>query len=1302
MKNRRIAAVSAFIVAVLGLVFVTAPVSAETSEIDTNEVIDHILYYGLYNCYTTDGVLKSQIKVEDIQAAQSVFMGDGEIFNEKTFGIPLGFSGSDEFIPCIHYESGSARKLSVVERLYTKANINVNNKEEIDTYYKGMGFNADSEKYTAKSDHESMYKSAFGYLSGKPTTQAVSMSKFDDALLYYIYVTYLKKYPAYVDYKECDDDGSEDPDRIPIKIGSGSSAKWQYCKINDYDNIKTQEAIVTFGDANWTKTSASLETLVSKIKALDIGSIDKERIKEKLAEEYKAGIPPSQQGEGAKTDECYEKAESLGWVLCPIVDGLKDFIIRKYGEWIEPALKMDIGLFKWGDSRQNGTYRAWAIFRDIGNFAFVILFIFIIFSQVTGLGIDNYGIKKALPKLLVSALLINLSFIICQAAIDVSNIAGEGIAGLFQGIKQQITIESVQVEGITVSPSDTGSWQDTKTWGTSFASNFLGNSAVIIIVCAISVGAVISQGLAILIPVVMLLISVAVAIFTLIAILGVRQAAAVLLVACSPVAFACYILPNTKKVFDKWFEAFKGLLLAFPICSALVYGGDMAGTILLQSANGNTWVLISAAVISIAPIFIIPKVISKSMGALSGGMANLGNRLSGFSKGKARHAMENSALTHRRNYNQQMRQQRVAASTGAYNAKRGAKTVARLRNKTHLGTFQRRKYNAAMGMVNANNNDATSAYTSSFVGRSDDYIAGQLLDNAKGRKPDANMIVAGLSSINDEDKLTATIKKLAETGALSKIKQDDPNGYSRIASVMAGRKDSVINQSIGKLMQKGETVEEMYSSGSLKQKVQGAGTSIMASQNKDVFKTEGAADLFSDDQLRAGLTAGYTGATAAAFYDMMRDVDDSRKDNIISGMSSEEIASLNSATIIKKDSSGNEYEAEVGSLAAIGATQHAENATDADKIAADAAAMARGAAMVRKKNEETGEDDLNSEVNALKSSEGREIRPTMQGKVMDALHIQHNGPEAINDSSISSGINVNDMSEDDYRYIQYMHDHSGDPGSAEGGIDIPHGDAAASATAAAAATAAATTPDFSSTTDTGTRRDAEGNITGSRAAEGNRFDYHPKQQGETNQDYSDRTKYEHALEAYGNANPRGENETSRDYYNRIQSPSYEDWKASGGGEIKLPADRGAANADSAPAPAAPASEPPAIVIPHADTPNPDAHIDLGGSKPNPDAHIDVPGPKPDHTRHFDTGEPKADPNRHLDLPGDKPNPNAHIDLGGAKPNPNAHIDLDTHGSVPPLKGTPGKPGASSHYQFGRKYHPTGRSFSDNRNPGGKK
>lgn len=70
----------------------------------------------------------------------------------------------------------------------------------------------------------------------------------------------------------------------------------------------------------------------------------------------------------------------------------------------------------------SAAYKAWQSFLNIANVMFVIAFIAIVFSQVTSIGISNYGIKKLLPKLIVVAILVNVSYFICQLVVDLSNL----------------------------------------------------------------------------------------------------------------------------------------------------------------------------------------------------------------------------------------------------------------------------------------------------------------------------------------------------------------------------------------------------------------------------------------------------------------------------------------------------------------------------------------------------------------------------------------------------------------------------------------------------------------------------------------------------------------------------------------------------------------------------------------------------------------------------------------------------------------------------------------------------------------
>ncbi len=55
---------------------------------------------------------------------------------------------------------------------------------------------------------------------------------------------------------------------------------------------------------------------------------------------------------------------------------------------------------------------------------FAILLVIVILSQVTGMYLSNYGIKKVLPRLIITIILVNLSYIACIIMVDLSNVVG--------------------------------------------------------------------------------------------------------------------------------------------------------------------------------------------------------------------------------------------------------------------------------------------------------------------------------------------------------------------------------------------------------------------------------------------------------------------------------------------------------------------------------------------------------------------------------------------------------------------------------------------------------------------------------------------------------------------------------------------------------------------------------------------------------------------------------------------------------------------------------------------------------------
>lgn len=322
-------------------------------------------------------------------------------------------------------------------------------------------------------------------------------------------------------------------------------------------------------------------------------------------------------GDGG-TSEVAEKcenmggAQSLGWIVCPILTWMGEASSDLYNKYVEPSLQIDPKLFTDDYSDVAG---AWGTFQNIANIIFVILLLIVIFSQLTGVGIDNYGIKRILPKLIVVAILINLSYAVCIVAVDLSNILGNGFQALFDGLGETLKVamnDSINIEGTNVDISS--------------ASGTLASVGVLSSV-VIATGAM-WKNPAIPLSLLVSALGVLISIIFLFILLSAREAAIVILTVISPVAIVCYALPNTKKVFDRWLKIFEGLLLVYPIAGLLVGGGNYVARLLLTAGFAQAGFIsaFTAMIAGIVPIFFIPSVLKSSFAA----MGNLGARISGF------------------------------------------------------------------------------------------------------------------------------------------------------------------------------------------------------------------------------------------------------------------------------------------------------------------------------------------------------------------------------------------------------------------------------------------------------------------------------------------------------------------------------------------------------------------------------------------------------------------------------------------------------------------------------------------------
>ena len=236
------------------------------------------------------------------------------------------------------------------------------------------------------------------------------------------------------------------------------------------------------------------------------------------------------------------------------------------------------------------------------------------FSQLTGIGIDNYGIKKILPRLIVCAILINLSYFIVQFLIDVSNIIGNSIGGLFDMANSGV--EHTNIVGAT---SDG-----------NIPENIIGLGAII--GAAGGIAALVANP-AILLSFLLVLLSGVVAVIMMWLILIARQAGVVIAIVVAPVAFAMYLLPNTSKTTKSWINLVKSLLLLYPLASILIGASYFASDLLVKVDNSGNMIL-PAMLLRVIPFFALPALFRKSVDA----MGNLGTKIQGFGRTLSRGA----------------------------------------------------------------------------------------------------------------------------------------------------------------------------------------------------------------------------------------------------------------------------------------------------------------------------------------------------------------------------------------------------------------------------------------------------------------------------------------------------------------------------------------------------------------------------------------------------------------------------------------------------------------------------------------
>lgn len=384
-----------------------------------------------------------------------------------------------------------------------------------------------------------------------------------------------------------------------IKEGASGNGKkvtnaqeWVLLRCEAYG---TRGASISDGYSGATKNSKECqdESIKQGFSKKDSVATDKE-----VTKDTSKASSDNKPGEGDKDKNNKDKnscaIEWIGWIVCPIVRGSTGVVVGLYNFMQANFLNIKSDQLFSNSGKGQEAFKHWVAFRDIANIFFVIMIAIIIFSQVTGVGISNYGIKKMLPKIIIYAILVNISWYIVVIAIDISNIVG---STLFKWL------------------SNDGNW--------SFSSDVQKETSPVegILTGTVATGALIAAGVTAALvggaTILLFIVSAALAVVMTVFILMIREAAVIVLVVTSPLAFVAGLLPNTEGIFKKWIKLTKNMLMIYPICS-LIVGGALFVSNLLYGVVDDPLLKIIYGVLPILSLFAIIAVIKTVLSFIDG------------------------------------------------------------------------------------------------------------------------------------------------------------------------------------------------------------------------------------------------------------------------------------------------------------------------------------------------------------------------------------------------------------------------------------------------------------------------------------------------------------------------------------------------------------------------------------------------------------------------------------------------------------------------------------------------------------
>jgi hypothetical protein len=303
---------------------------------------------------------------------------------------------------------------------------------------------------------------------------------------------------------------------------------------------------------------------------------------------------------------------AVSWIACGIIS-IAEGMINKIDEMLQKFLFVDVSKF----DNKGALHRSWSNIRQFSTIILVIMALIMIFTEAMGSGIlDNYSVKKILPRIVIAGIGIQLSWEISKFLINVGNTFGNGIQGVLLspfGGKDGTNPLTLLLPGAISG--------EAKTFG-----------------FALAIGGLVAMG-----PVLGVATGVIVALIVAFVTLILRYMVIIMCMLFAPVFIALSVLPGTNKATKFWWESFEKAIIMYPLIMVFLAAGKIVAFGLItagteKDASGKIisqdgWFVLAGLIAAIAPYAAFPTLVSAAGGALKKLTGVVGDKSKGMIDG---------------------------------------------------------------------------------------------------------------------------------------------------------------------------------------------------------------------------------------------------------------------------------------------------------------------------------------------------------------------------------------------------------------------------------------------------------------------------------------------------------------------------------------------------------------------------------------------------------------------------------------------------------------------------------------------